>query len=317
MQMRKSSRSVKRGDVLMEKVMEEFFAFKKASGVAKRTLDDYKLHLGKFNRLYNYEFVDYDRLESVVLTDFVNYSDKSAAYYNLHYSYMHAFFNWIVERKYLDVNPIRKLKLKKRKAESKAKNVPEQIIEKLLDAMDLNTYVGLRDYALTVLTMDTGIRPSEALATREADYDLNNGALVIRGEIAKTRVRREVPISSQTCEILKVLCSHKPKGFCENMFCSWEGKPINTHSWYLRLREYSKEIGYKVRPYDLRHSFAIQFIKCGGSAFALQRMLGHTNMNMTQVYVNMADSDMREQLEKASPIHKYVKRTTRVKKIGR
>lgn len=315
MQMRKSSRSVQNGSYFVDEKIEEFIKVKRASGKSKRTIKDYQLHLDKYFRSYDYEYLDYERLEMVVLKDFEKYSDKSAAYYNLHYANLHAFFNWLVERNYIDANPITKLKLKKRKVDSKAKNVPEMVITKLLDAMDINTYVGLRDYALTVLTMDTGIRPGEALATRESDYDLDNGVLVVRGEIAKTRERRELPLSNQTCEILKVLCSYKPSGFCENMFCSWEGETIDTHSWYLRLREYSKQINYKVRPYDLRHSFAIQFVKCGGSAFALKRMLGHSSMNMSEHYVNLADSDMKEQLEKSSPIHQYVKRTTKIKRL--
>lgn len=315
MQMRKSSRSTKTGSVKVEKAIEDFLYFKSASGKASRTIADYRLHLEKYFRSYDYEYLDYERLETVVLKDFEKYRDKSAAYYNLHYAYVHAFFNWIVDRNYIDANPITRLKLKKRRVDSKAKNIPEMIIGKLLDAIDVNTYVGLRDYALTVLTMDTGIRPGEALATREEDYDLDSGVLVVRSEIAKTRTRREIPLSRQTCEVLKILCSHKPKGFCQNMFCSWEGEPISTHSWYLRLREYSEQINYKVRPYDLRHSFAVQFVKCGGSAFALQRLLGHSNMNMCQHYVNLADSDIKEQQAKSSPIHQYVKRTTKLKRI--
>lgn len=313
--MRKSSRSNQTGSISCEEAVEKFIDFKIASGNAHRTIADYRLHLEKFFIQYNYEYLDYDRLETVVLKDFAKYAEKSPAYYNMHYANLHAFFNWIVERNYIDVNPIVRLKLKKRTVTNKARNVPELVIKKLLDVIDVNTYVGLRDYALTILTMDTGIRPNEALSTREEDYDLNGGKLVIRGEIAKTRVSREVPLSEQTCEVLKVLCSHKPKGFCQNMFCSWEGEAIETHSWYLRLREYSKQINYKIRPYDLRHSFAIQFVKCGGSAFVLQKMLGHTNMNMTQHYVNLADSDMKEQQEKSSPIHQYLKRTTKVKRI--
>ncbi len=313
--MRKSGKAVShRKNITVEKVISDFIAYKKASKSAERTIVDYKKHLKLFFNQYSDEALNLEKLETVVLQDFARYSDKAAATYNLHYAYMHSFFNWLIERKYLQENPITTLKLKKRKAESKAKNVPESVIEKLLDAMDLDTYVGLRDYALTVLTMDTGIRPSEALATREVDYDLDNGVLVIREEIAKTRVGREVMLSQQTCEIIKILNSYKPKGFCQNMFCSWEGEPINTHAWYLRLREYSREINYKVRPYDLRHSFAIQFIKGGGSAFALRKILGHTNMNMTQVYVNLAESDMKEQLEKASPVHRYVKRATKIKR---
>lgn len=316
--MRKSGKVVShRKSITVEEAIQDFIAYKKASKAAERTITDYKKHLKSFFKLYPDEALSLEKLETVVLEDFAKYADKAAATYNLHYAYMHSFFNWLIDRRYLQNNPIVTLKLKKRKAESKAKNVPESVIAKLLDVMDLDTYVGLRDYALTVLTMDTGIRPSEALATREADYDLENGVLVIREEIAKTRMRREVPLSWQTCEIIKVLNSYKPKHFCQNVFCSWEGETLNTHAWYLRLREYSKEVGYKVRPYDLRHSFAIQFIKSGGSAFALRKILGHTNMNMTQVYVNMANSDMKEQLEKASPVHQYVKRTSRVRKIGK
>lgn len=68
---------------------------------------------------------------------------------------------------------------------------------------------------------------------------------------------------------------------------------------------YRKAIGQPtLRPYDLRHAFATLFffLRQGGNALALQRMLGHTTMHMTKHYVHLTEADLQEQHHEASPV---------------
>ena len=52
---------------------------------------------------------------------------------------------------------------------------------------------------------------------------------------------------------------------------SFEGKKLSTASFGRRLNKYSRQIGYKITPYDLRHSFALLYLRNGGNVFTLQR----------------------------------------------
>lgn len=57
-----------------------------------------------------------------------------------------------------------------------------------------------------------------------------------------------------------------------------------------RLKMYSKTLKTSIRPYNLRHAFALQFLRNGGHTLALQRTLGHTDLTMTKRYVALTEA---------------------------
>lgn len=58
-----------------------------------------------------------------------------------------------------------------------------------------------------------------------------------------------------------------------------------------RMKVYSDVIGSNIIPYDLRHSFALEFTRNNAGAFTLQKALGHLEMEITWRYVALADSN--------------------------
>ncbi len=65
---------------------------------------------------------------------------------------------------------------------------------------------------------------------------------------------------------------------------------MNTQTWGDRLELYGNQLGVRIRPYDIRHSFALLFLRNGGNEFGLQKELGHTDMSMTKnmkIYMEM------------------------------
>lgn len=69
-----------------------------------------------------------------------------------------------------------------------------------------------------------------------------------------------------------------------------------------RLGESAGISGVRCSPHTLRHTFAVNFIRNGGNAFSLMRLLGHTNLQMTNRYVELAQADLAEQHRKCSPM---------------
>ena len=64
----------------------------------------------------------------------------------------------------------------------------------------------------------------------------------------------------------------------------------------------------------VRHIFGLGFIRNGGDAFSLQRILSHENLDMTKVYVNLANEDIQASNAKASPLANLMN-SKRIKKI--
>ncbi len=298
-------------------LFNQFINFKKAQGISERTIFDYENTYRKFTEYYKHLEVDYVKIREKVLTFLTKYSKNAPATYNIPYSNLNALFTWAVQEKYLPENPIKSLGLRKKKDEGKIRHIEEQIIKKLLSVIDITCYSGLRDYALILLTLDTGIRPQEALLLKPSDIDYEHFKLTIRREIAKTRTTRILPLTPQTTEILNKLNSVKSPEWhnSEFLFLTCYGLQMTVPRWHKRLEDYSKKINYKITPYMLRHTFAIMFLRNGGNVFALQHEMGHVDLNTTKRYIQLADSDIRNQHNLASPVKNFVKRTTRVQKL--
>jgi len=76
-----------------------------------------------------------------------------------------------------------------------------------------------------------------------------------------------------------------------------------------------KKLGLNVTPYSLRHQFALYFLRNGGNVFALQKIMGHTKLEMTRNYIAVVESDIVGNHEKASPVSNLLKESNRVRKI--
>ena len=292
-----------------------FILLKTAQGLSNRTMKDYQRTFTMFEKYYSKDIINLQDIKKALLEMFATLSNGAPATFNIPYSYLTCFFNWAVENKYILENPLKSIGLKKKRDTGKIRTIPQDIISKLLNSIDINTYIGLRDYAFIVLILDTGIRPSEACGIKLKDLDLEHAELTVQPSIAKTRLLRVLPLSYQTVEIFKKFILLRDKDWIDYIFLSSSGNQFNTNAWELRTQQYSKLIRYKFTPYDLRHTFAIMYLKNGGNVFALQKLLGHTDLTMTKRYVNFVQSDITEQHVTASPVNIFIQRTTRIKRL--
>lgn len=298
-----------------EKALEQFLTWKKAQGISKQTLDDYRRHVGQFYRRYPDAFGCSQQQLEHQLCDYMADRIKPATYNN-RLVYLRSFFEWCVKKtELLDHNPLEDFS--KRKAEGRVVDHNEETLIKLINAPDQKTFVGLRDYALILLTLDTGVRPKEAFSLLPSDFNPRASELYIRAENAKTRVSRTLNISPQTAKAISDLIAHHPKEWKKGtpIFCTNEGRILTRHTWGDRIEAYSKKLQVKIVPYDLRHSFALIFLRGGGNALALQRTLGHSDLTMTKRYVNLAESDLKEQHAMASPLNRLMPVKKRVSKL--
>jgi integrase len=243
--------------------------------------------------------------------------DITPSTYNNRLVYLRTFFNWCVERGIIGSNPI--ANIKKRKAEPRVVSIDEKILRELLKLPDQDKYTGLRDYCIILITLDCGIRPSEAFRLLPVDFREKAAEIHIPAKIAKARKSRTLPLSDMTVRALRKLLLARPDEWGPDVpiFCTYEGRQLNRHTWGDWLELYSEQLGVHIRPYDLRHAFSLEYIRSGAGAFGLQKMLGHGGMEMTRRYVALANEDLKVEHAKASPLMKLTattKRNTNIKK---
>ncbi|MEQ1883716.1 MAG: site-specific integrase [Bryobacteraceae bacterium] len=149
-----------------------------------------------------------------------------------------------------------------------------------------------RAQTMALLILDTGMRLKEVLSLRVADIDLDNLLITIRdGKGGKQRV---VPITIELRKVLFKYISAKPSSGL--VFCSRDGVQLsqnNVRRDFKAVCKRLKIVGVKGGFHVLRHTFAVNYIRNGGDVFRLQRVLGHTTLDMTRRYVNLQTEDLQ------------------------
>ena len=163
---------------------------------------------------------------------------------------------------------------------------------------------GLRDRAMIMLMLDSGLRISEALWLEAGRIDWQNRTLTVMG---KGRKERAVPFSAETGQALLEYAAARERGLIQSpqfllgrtgkRFCRCKARKL--------VQRYGKKAGIqgvRMSPHTLRHTFAVLYIRNGGDSFSLQEILGHSTLGMTRHYVNLARRDVAEQHRKFAPI---------------
>lgn len=299
----------------LQEAINEFLKVKKAQGMSELTMKDYYRTFNSYMKISSNTLKMSD-LKSDLLSFLTPLSDASPAKFNRPYSNLNTLFNWLIQQNVYQDNPLKSIGLKKKKDEGRIRCVETDNIKTLLDVIDLKTYVGLRDYILMLLMLDCGIRPCEAFRMEIDDIDFISSTLRIRRENAKTRTERVLPLSGTTLDLLQRIIKIKPTEWNNDLvFCSYDGLPMHTRMFDKRLQKYSRKSGIKVTPYDLRHTFAVLYLRNNGNAFTLQKTMGHADLSMTKRYIGLSLTDLKEQHKKASPLQNIVKRNTRVNRL--
>jgi len=135
-----------------EDSLKSFLFWKQAQGISQTTLNDYQCHVRMFFKRFSDSWDNQLLRESIL--EYMSDQIKPATY-NLRLVYLRAFFQWCMEEGFIEKNPLQGFK--RRKAPGRIVDVSEDSLMRLLRLPDQNTFVGLRDYALMLLTLDTGV----------------------------------------------------------------------------------------------------------------------------------------------------------------
>lgn len=169
---------------------------------------------------------------------------------------------------------------------------PADQVPAILDAFPLDTKIGRRNRAITVVLWRTGLRISEALDLLPADIDLVNHVVTVR--CGKGSKRRLVGIDEHACRELVEWLDERAWHGCrahEPVFCSMHahrrGRPMSSGTYREALHRAAARAGVTTRtaPHQLRHAMAVELSREGVSIPLLSRQLGHSNIATTSTYL--------------------------------
>lgn len=154
-----------------------------------------------------------------------------------------------------------------------------------------------RLHTLILTLLDTGLRVEEALTIRSADLDWDNMLIKVTGKGNKERM---VPFSY---ELRKVLWRYKNSGQFDLFFASRNGSKMMRRNVLRDFKLLCKALGFEAVPrsiHALRHTFAVNYLRNGGSVFHLQKALGHSSLEMSRRYANLLTEDLQAMQQKVS-----------------
>lgn len=290
---------------MLDKNQEMFLKVKELENVSKHTLKNYRLLFSNFDKKIN-QRLDYkneDNLCNQILTYFTAIKDHTPSTYNTSVKEANGYFNYLVKRNKIANNPLKLLGIRERKVEFNPRPCKTDDLKELLKVIDVREYQGLRDYAIILLIADTGIRPSEAFRLVVNDVDFVNNTIVVHEDVSKTHKERLLPVSTKVMIYIRALLKYNMDS--DYVFNTINGKQMTTDRFQRRMQHYSDYSNTKITPYQLRHYFGTEYARSDNcNILYLQKIMGHSKLEMTRRYVKIDPEDLARNHKLASPIDK-------------
>ena len=165
-------------------------------------------------------------------------------------------------------------------------------IEEILEVVEGDSPLALRNRALLELLYSAGLRSAEAVALDLRDVDFDREVVHVRGKGGKERV---VPLGEEAALHLALyLRTGRPRlasGANDAIFLSARGRRLDTSTVRRLLRH----------PHRLRHAFATHLLEGGADLRVIQELLGHASLSTTQIYSHVDARRLRRVYDRSHP----------------
>ena len=272
------------------------------------TVSAYKRDLEQFGQyLINiYELDDLTKVTTQMVRSYiVSLKEKGEENRSINrkMSTLRSFYKFCLREKVVSVSPLQGVKSLKPPKEL-AKFVPEQDIEKVRFEED-GSFKAVRDEMLFEILYQTGMRQAELRGLKDADISESAMQLKVRGKRNKERI---IPISA---EMLKMIEGYKivrdeqfPGRGNVMLLVNDRGEAMSPTFVYRvvhRILEGVTTLEQK-SPHVLRHTFATHMLNEGADIRAIQKILGHSSLNSTQIYTHTTIEQLKEIYQSAHPL---------------
>lgn len=273
-------------------------------GYSPATIKRYKVSIQyycKFAGISKIDEVNNENIRTLFLHGRTERGWQSNTFICYHKSLM-VFFRWCVDNKFMESNPIEKIeipKLEKKLPPKLTKQEALRILEVVLNYPYINKFLRYRNHAIFSTFIFAGLRKKELLNLKLTDVDIENLTIFVRqGKGNKDRI---VPMSYTLAQALKSYLEDRKRmrKTCPEFFTSLIKDAGFTDSGLKRLIEQvNKSAHIKFTAHKLRHTFATLMLEGGCDIYSLSRMLGHSDIKTTTIYLATSAEHLRSQMTK-------------------
>ena len=212
------------------------------------------------------------------------------------------FFRWCVKQGFMATNPVDGIempRLEKRLPSKLTKQTALQLLEVVYNYPYEYKFLRYRNHALFSMFMFAGLRKQELLNLKFTDVDIENLSIFVRqGKGGKDRI---VPMSYTLAQSLKKYVDERKRlaKSCPEFFTSLNRNHGFTDTGMKRLVQTMREAsGIKFSVHKLRHTFATLMLEGGCDIYSLSKMMGHSDIKTTTIYLYASADHLRSQMMK-------------------
>lgn len=194
------------------------------------------------------------------------------------------FLRWCTDNGYCDFGY--KIKLPK-KSGSKIIPLSDNEIFLIMHCLDDTDILHLRNKCIVLLMLDCGLRRGEVVDLKCSNVNFSEKSLVVVGKGDK---QRYVPMGDNICKYMSVYNDLVSRSDMRHFFVNKSGNKITGNVIRCFFQKLKKQSGVmRLHPHLLRHTFATRYLLNGGNLESLRLILGHSDLDITQVYLHLAE----------------------------
>jgi len=295
------------------KQIKPFEHFNTAKNLSSKTLVSYGKGLKAFRKWFDGTHDPDTDVNAVIVREYLAYRLKrgnSPCTVKSYAQTLRTFFSYLVQDEIIaeQDNPMRRVK-SPRVTRAEIEPLNEGQIEAFLRTFNMTRLAEYRDYVMCSLILDSGLRTTETLTILLEDVDFEQRTIRVNGKGNKIRT---VFFGEKLGALLQDYI-HRCRCWLRNDSPSlfpprWSGSGntyLGPEQFSTMVKDRLDRIGVKrsnSSAHRLRHTFAVLYLRNEGNLFALQTLLGHTTLDMTRRYVKLAQTDLANDHQKASPM---------------
>lgn len=223
-----------------------------------------------------------------------------------------SFFHYLEYKDIIMKNPFAKIQLHFREPIRLPKTIPIPVVEQFLSTIynqiqnaktSYQKRNAIRDAAVIELLFATGMRISELCSLKNDDINLSDGTILIYGKGAK---ERRLQIGNQ--QVLQALITYtqeynSEKQTSDYFFVNQAGNVLTDQAVRRMINKYCEiaSIDLHITPHMFRHTFATSLLEADVDIRYIQEMLGHSSINITEIYTHVAVEKQRDILAAKHP----------------
>ena len=278
---------------------------------SSNTIDSYLLDIKSFEKYLKKRKISFKSTvnDSKVVKKYFRYLSRSKispSSIKRKFSSLSSYFSYLIDSKTIKKNPLNGIytpKLKKKLPTVLSVHEIKQIF-KQSENTD-NELLGLRDRCIIELLYSCGLRVSELCELKVNNIQFDANVIRFFGKGNKERI---IPLTFYAKEWLekylyqsRQILSNRKLSDSKYVFLSNNGKRLTRAAIWQSIKKYVNAAGITktVSPHTFRHSFATHLVDGGANLVEIQKLLGHSDISTTEIYVHLSKEFIDSEYMKA------------------